>query len=201
MSPRPDVSEERRRQILDAALAVFARSGFSRARVEDIARETGLSKGTLYLYFDGKEAIIHAILERLFTLEMEDLEAIERAEGPVGERLLLLTRHFTADVERLQALFPVIYEFYAMAARQEAHRAFFQKYFKVYRESLAGLVQQGIDRGEFHAVDAGDVAIAIGSIYEGLALLWMVDPQAVQLEEQGAGAIRLLLRGLRRESE
>ena len=51
MSPRPDVSEERRNQILEAAMAVFARQGFEQARMDDIAQEVGLSKGALYLYF------------------------------------------------------------------------------------------------------------------------------------------------------
>ena len=45
MSPRPDVSEERRNQILEAAMAVFARQGFEQARMDDIAQEVGLSKG------------------------------------------------------------------------------------------------------------------------------------------------------------
>ncbi|HET7081061.1 MAG TPA: helix-turn-helix domain-containing protein, partial [Chloroflexia bacterium] len=57
MSPRPDVSEERKNQILDAAAAVFSRLGFHEARMDDIVRESGLSKGTLYWYFTSKDAI------------------------------------------------------------------------------------------------------------------------------------------------
>ncbi len=45
MTPRPDVSDERRKQILDAAARVFAQKGFHEARMDDIASEVGLSRG------------------------------------------------------------------------------------------------------------------------------------------------------------
>jgi AcrR family transcriptional regulator len=66
MSPRPDVSDERKDQILNAAERVFTRKGIDLARMDDIAEETGLSKGTLYLYFKSKGDLIIAILERIF---------------------------------------------------------------------------------------------------------------------------------------
>ena len=64
MSPRPDVSKLRKQQILDAAIKVFSRSGFEKARMDDIAEESGLSKGTLYWYFKNKDEIISNVLER-----------------------------------------------------------------------------------------------------------------------------------------
>ena len=54
MSPRPDVSKERKQQILDAAEDVFTRKGLDNARMDDIAKRTGLSKGSLYWYFKSK---------------------------------------------------------------------------------------------------------------------------------------------------
>ena len=54
MTPRPDVSAERTAQIVEAAIAVFSRLGFHKARMDDIAREAGVSKGTLYWYFESR---------------------------------------------------------------------------------------------------------------------------------------------------
>ena len=65
MSPRPDVSEARKEQILAAALAVFSRLGLAQARMDDIVAEAGLSKGAIYWYFTGKDEIIAAILESI----------------------------------------------------------------------------------------------------------------------------------------
>ncbi|HTO69606.1 MAG TPA: TetR/AcrR family transcriptional regulator [Myxococcota bacterium] len=72
--------ETRKEQILEAALRVWLRDGFSSAPVEAIAREAGLGKGTLYLYFPNKEAILAAAVER-FSL----LPAIEELVGKLRE--------------------------------------------------------------------------------------------------------------------
>ena len=64
----PKISEEakeaRRSQIVDAAVRCFARTGYYATTIEDIVRETGVSKGALYLYFPSKEALYLAISER-----------------------------------------------------------------------------------------------------------------------------------------
>ena len=56
--------EARPDEILDAALSVFVEQGFTAARVEDIARRAGLSKGAVYLYFPSKEAMLNALVEQ-----------------------------------------------------------------------------------------------------------------------------------------
>jgi len=49
-------------EILDAALKVFAEKGYAGARMEDIAKRAGVTKGTIYLYFDGKEAVFKTLV-------------------------------------------------------------------------------------------------------------------------------------------
>jgi AcrR family transcriptional regulator len=198
MSPRPDVSEERRTQILEAAMAVFARQGFDQARMDDIAQEAGLSKGALYLYYKSKDAIIAAILQFFFTRAMKKLQSFLESEEPpsVREQLLRLNQYYIAEMKWMVSLLPLSFEFYAVAARQKTVRQFLKQYFKDYREVLAALVQRGIDRGEFRPIRAELVAIAIAALYEGLALLWMVDPDATQWEQTGESSLLLLLDGL-----
>jgi AcrR family transcriptional regulator len=198
MSPRPDVSEERRNQILEAAMTVFARQGFDQARMDDIAQEVGLSKGALYLYFKSKDAIISAILQFFFSRVMKKLKGFLESEvqPSVREQFLRLNQYYVAEMKWMVSLLPLSFEFYAVAARQKAVRQFLKRYFKDYREVLATLVQRGIDRGEFQPVQAERVAITIAALYEGLALLWMVDPDATQWEQTGESSLLLLLDGL-----
>ena len=61
MAARADRQADRRRQILDAAVKVFARNGFHRARVGDIAEEAGVAYGLVYHYFSSKEALLETI--------------------------------------------------------------------------------------------------------------------------------------------
>ena len=196
MSPRPDVSEERRTQILEAAMAVFAQKGFNQARMDDIAQEAGLSKGALYLYYKSKDAIISAILQFFFSRAIKKLQGFLESEEQlsVREQLLRLNQYYIAEMKWMVSLLPLSFEFYAVAARQRTVRQFLKQYFKDYREVLADLVQRGIDRGEFRPIRAERVAIA--ALYEGLALLWIVDPDATQWEQTGESSLLLLLDGL-----
>lgn len=196
--PREDLSEEERKsQILDAAQEEFAEHGFDEARMDDIARRSGLSKGGLYLYYKSKDALIAAMLRRLFTWEMRGVHALLKADGTAAERMHSLTRTFAADLERLSAVMPVMLEFYAVAARQRSVRQYLGDVLGDYRATLSALIRQGIEHGEFRAVNTDDVAVALAALYEGLILLWVIDPHAVQWQAQADFAVRLLLDGLR----
>lgn len=63
MARTPKVVEDRREQIIDAAMRVFSQKGFTRATNKDIAREAGITPGLIYYYFESKEALLKAILE------------------------------------------------------------------------------------------------------------------------------------------
>ena len=199
MSPRPDVSEERRNQILEAALRVFARLGFHESRMDDIAQESKLSKGALYLYYKSKDAIIAAILRFFFEQEFKRLQAfvaIEREES-VTEQILSLTRELTTAMDWMQQLMPIAFEFYAIAGRNQDVRQFLKGYYADYRKELARLIERGIERGEFREVDAQATATTLVALFEGLALLFFVDKEAVHWKEQIELSARLLLEGLK----
>jgi len=197
MSRHPDASEIRRNQILDAATKVFVRLGFQHARMDDIVEESGLSKGTLYWYFKSKEDIINAISRRLFTGELENLEGLLEAEGTVSERLMQLTNYRVAGLKRMSNLVPIIFEFYAVAVHQQWVKQFIGEYFKHFRGLLEDLINQGIDRGEFYPVNAAETAISFASMYEGLTIHWLMEPETVQWDILSENSIPMLLNGLK----
>lgn len=59
----PEAKEQRREQILVAAKAVFAANGFHRTTIGDVAKATGVSYGSIYWYFDSKDALFHALMD------------------------------------------------------------------------------------------------------------------------------------------
>src|SRR5579859_6622086 len=63
MARTPKVVEDRRDQIIDAAMRVFAQKGFAKATNKDVAREAGITPGLIYYYFESKEALLTAIIE------------------------------------------------------------------------------------------------------------------------------------------
>lgn len=203
MSPRPDVSEERKNQILEAALAVFARLGFQSARMEDIAGQAGLSKAALYLYYKSKDAIIAALLKYFFAQEFKGLQAIVESdpESSARSQLLVLTRRMAGAMTWMRRLMPIAFEFYALAGRDKEVRQFLKEYYGAYRDELVRLIERGIKQGEFRPVDAQSCAITFIALFEGLALLFFVDSEATTWEEQIERSIELLLEGLKLPTE
>lgn len=74
-------------EIIAAADRLLARYGYRRMTVEDIAREANIGKGTIYLHFPSKEAVILAVINRHIDATLEVLRQIAAGSGPAGERL------------------------------------------------------------------------------------------------------------------
>ena len=197
MSPKADVSEERKSQILDAAMKTFAEKGFHKTRMSDIADASGLSKGSLYWYFDSKDAIILNLLERVFEPEIKDLENLLQDERSAEERLLIYTERGGEDIIKMLKWMPLLYDFIALAFRQEIIKKIISKYYQKNLNSLVTLIQQGIDDGEFEIDSALEAAIAVGSIIEGTVMLWLYDPDNIDIIGHIRSNTNLLLNGLR----
>ncbi|MEN8173801.1 MAG: TetR/AcrR family transcriptional regulator, partial [Chloroflexota bacterium] len=195
MSPRPDVSEERKQQISEAATTVFSRLGFHKARIDDIAAEAGLSKGTLYLYFKNKDAIITSLLANLFERELSDLQSLKDDPRPAADRILSFVDLTTDDILKWQRFIPIMYEFLSRISRQSIVQKAFKTYLNSYMALIIPIIQQGIDSGEFKAVDAHEIAVTLGAIIEGTILLWVFDSELVNLERHVSSGVQLLLEG------
>ncbi|MGE5139027.1 MAG: TetR/AcrR family transcriptional regulator [Rudaea sp.] len=196
MSPKPDVSAERKNQIVESAIAVFARRGLKEATMDDIVAESGLSKGALYWYFKSKDEIVGAIVDYFFNLELAGIRALPEAPGSARERLRQLTQLTIAEVRRVRPVIPVVYEFYSLAFRNKGVQKVLRRYLSAYLEILAPLVQQGIERGEFRSVDARQISIALGAVLEGTLLLWAFNPKGFPLEAQLEAGLQAILTGI-----
>ena len=146
--------DERPQELLDAALALFVEKGFAATRAEEVAQLAGVSKGTLYLYFSSKEDLLKAVIAQHLSARISD-GAAQAAEfsGSSAELLRsLLTGWWTqlydspaSGVFKLVITevrnFPEIADYYQREVVLRAH------------DLLGQVVQQGIDRQEFRAVD------------------------------------------------
>jgi TetR/AcrR family fatty acid metabolism transcriptional regulator len=87
LTDRSIAQEEKRKQILDAAVRVFARGGYHGSRVGDIAEEAGIAHGLLYHYFDSKEAVLHAIFRENWGELLVRFGEVAAADEPAPEKL------------------------------------------------------------------------------------------------------------------
>jgi len=197
MTKRTDLSEDRKNEILDAALEVFSETGLSDASVDDVVRRSGLSKGTLYWYFKSKDRLVGALMKRFFAQELEKVRQLQQGRGTVRERLLRYSREVVAVVKRMPRALTL--EFYAVAVRQKTVRKFLGELYARYCSELAAVVREGIDRGEFRKVDTAQTAAAITGLCEGLILLWALEPNVFPFEKFFEASMRTMLDGMKPE--
>lgn len=148
---RPD---DRPQQILEAAFRVFGRRGLHRATLDDVAREAGITKGTIYLYFPSKAGLFTAMLRARITAVIPTVEESDgRAEPPLEDRLAAIGR----DLYRFLSS-PAYLAMFRTVVGEAAQ--FPEVAAEVYREGvlaanrrLAAVIQAGIRTGACQGVD------------------------------------------------
>ena len=191
--PRPDVSDERIPQILNAALKVFNRKGIVATRMEDIAREAKLSIGGVSWYYKGKDEVVLAIMDKVIDEDVAVLTSLLNEQGTVRERLLGYVR---ATAKEGTEYLPLVYELYGEAQRNLKVRKHIQKYLQHYRGALAQIIQQGMDGGEIRSGDANAIATTLAAVYEGTLELALLDPQGVDAEQAIIQAVGFIFDGI-----
>ena len=96
MTDRSIAQEEKRRLILDAAVRVFARTGYHSCRVGDITEEAGVAHGLLYHYFTSKEEVLETVFRDTWTEVLDAFTVVEGSDDPPREQL----RHVAAILLR-----------------------------------------------------------------------------------------------------
>src|SRR5258705_6345321 len=91
---------DKRRQILDAAITVFARQGFNACRVSDIADEAGVAYGLVYHYFKSKDEVLNELFSERWSLLLAAIEEADRSAGLTPRAKLEAVAGFIVDSYR-----------------------------------------------------------------------------------------------------
>jgi AcrR family transcriptional regulator len=165
-------ADERPREICAAALEIFAEKGFAAARLDEIARRAGVSKGTLYLYFKDKEALFRAVVQSAIAPNIEAVtSAISAVDAPFAEVVRMLLAAFAEREARL----PIG----AVAKMVVGESRNFPELARVWHDevasraigAIAALIERAQQRGE---VKAGDPRLYAFSLMGPMVLgaLW-----------------------------
>jgi TetR/AcrR family fatty acid metabolism transcriptional regulator len=102
------IAQEKRRQLLEAAVRVFARKGYHASRVGDIAEEAGVAHGLLYHYFESKEQVLDTIFRETWSELLATVHSVEKSGQPAREQLrqvaAILLRAWRRDPDLVRVL-------------------------------------------------------------------------------------------------
>lgn len=175
LSRRRKEKEDRREAILAAAREIFFEQGIGRATVDAIAAKAEVAKGTVYLYFESKEAMLANLLLEGLEIVHNDLEAAYAAPAPSSEaRLRHLANAYYAFYERDNDYFRLMMAFDRGQFREALSK---DLYDTILHRSLGGLrwlvqvIEQGMVSGEFAAGDPRHTAGAVWAALNGVLVL------------------------------
>jgi AcrR family transcriptional regulator len=177
---RKQSQERTREELVAAAARVFARRGYHRATVEEIAAEAGFTTGAVYSNFDGKEELFLAIADRQVRDRVAEIEAVADAaerQGDAGAEAAVQFRAFLEADPDWPLLF---YEFWSLSVRNPELQGELAKRRDAIRDALADtLTRVASELGLELRFPAPALATAIAASLNGLAFERAADPEAL----------------------
>jgi len=162
-SPVEAPGNDKRTRILDAAQSLFLRYGVKRTALDDVVREAGIAKGTLYLYFDSKDALFAAIAERLCTEMFKNAEDAIASSASITSRIVGCLDAYIGAMHRLAAQSPHIAEL------TESKEALASATYGAFDLKMRNLLRKVLRDGGIERGDAVEMffAAALGTLRTG----------------------------------
>jgi AcrR family transcriptional regulator len=172
-APAP-VATDKRRQILDAAIRVFARQGFHSTRVSDIADEAGVAYGLVYHYFSSKDEVLNELFSERWSLLLGAIDEIDRSEGSPREKLggvaAFIVDSYRYDPELMKVIIVEV-----TRAANSFGRTHLPEIRSAY-ESIAKIVADGQEEGVFRRdVDPSFASMSFYGAIEQLLSGWIFE--------------------------
>lgn len=203
--PRQRRKEARPAELMAAALDLFVEKGFAATRLDDVAARAGVTKGTLYLYFDSKEALFKAAVENgIVPLIDEAMRQLEGYQGSMANLLADILQRWWRDMGATSlggipklivseaGNFPEVAAYYHDAVIKRGEQL------------IKGILLAGVERGEFRSIDV-EAAYHVVIAPVLMLMIWRhsfaacgegIDPDRYLMAN-----IDLVLNGLRKPTE
>lgn len=202
-APRKRRKEARPSELLEAALHLFVEKGFAATRLEDVATRAGVSKGTLYLYYENKDALFKAVIQEGIIPVIAENEAIAaKHSGSSFDLLDILLQNWWNKIG--QTAFAGIPKLMVAEARNfpELATYYYENVISRGKALVASALRRGMERGEFRAMDIETtVDVVIAPIL--MLLIWRYSMNCCQSNESDPQSylrihMDLLRQGLRK---
>ncbi len=165
----------RRAQLTKAAYKVVAQKGYNDFTIKDIAEEAGLSTGLVHYYFKNKEELLFKLLKEMNSnLRYNLKKALTELTEPKDKLMAFCDEAFEL-VDKEKAYFHVLIDFWARINHDARIRQANVKLFQSYRDEISSIIEEGIAKGVFAAMDVKITSVIIISLIQGTIIQYVID--------------------------
>lgn len=191
----------KKREIVQAAVKIFAKRGVANTKMADIAQAAGIGKGTIYEYFKDKNEIFTESFSRF--LDMTDTiigKRLLRLSDPV-QKLKAMVSGFTEIISDFgYDYIEVMFEFWAEGIRSKHENGVelidLNKYYVDYRRITKAILDEGVRLGKFKEMDTQLTASILIGAFDGLMLQWVLDQSIFSIDEAVTHLLDEFLKGI-----
>ena len=203
VTPRTVDKDQKRRDILEAAIKVFAERGVNHFKMIDIAKEAKIGKGTIYEYFRDKDDLILGCFGYFVGHYTEILGAMEESNLPPDKRLERMIREsfdfFITNMDFTR----IIYDLWALLVHTDGDKHIMDQFGPMQDKALQQLesvIQEGKNQGIFGDVDPKGVALIIHGMIDGILFQYKTGLIDYDYKKMIEGIIEMIMHGILKKS-
>ena len=193
--------EERKSQIMEAAMKVFTRKGYANARVDDIVDSSGLSKGAIYHHYDGKKDIFLALIEHWETQTFPNFYSRNSKERSASNTLRDFANEIIGAFKSRSYVFHAEVEFWSLSNQDDEVRRRSQELYEKIINLFELVINKGIREKEFIQIDSRVAAIYILSVFQGINWFCIFNDKKLKAEDYIRESIEMVISGITTEKE
>ncbi len=196
--PKVVDKQEKEKQILQAALTVFAQKGFAATKMIDIAKQAQIGKGTLYEYFKHKEDLFFKTFLFLFEhYDQKFQQKLAQLTNPTDKLCLIVQTYFVEFSQKNFEFMEILMDFWMASARQNQKQNFsLLQLYKDYRNLISQILQDGIKQKQFRPHHTEHYASMLLAILDGLFLQLFLDKKVFDLQEMASSICEMFFNSL-----
>ena len=197
--------EEKKEKIIFVAMSLFAKKGFAKTSMADIAKEAGIGKGTTYEYFKGKEQLFFETFEWFvqYSEKTANLSLKNLAPKTAVEKIRVFSQSVLVSLKESEEFFPLILEFWAASSSskyRDRMKCIFKDLYKGVGNIFIAIIKEGIANDELHSeIDIDSVVPAIVGAWDTIGLqAWFYEgnTEEFDMEKTMNSFTDLIIKGL-----
>ncbi|MFQ6677146.1 MAG: TetR family transcriptional regulator [Fidelibacterota bacterium] len=177
------LQNQRKEQILDAALKVLIQKGYEQSRMDDVVDVSKLSKGAIYWYYKSKKEMYLDLVNYWVLHYSVTLNHIVEENAPPSRQLQDLFQYFIDQYESDPQPFFALTEFWSMSQKDIDFKNKLQKVYTNFLELIEGIIEQGVTSGEFKQLNVRMTALSIMVNIESINWFTLFDEHGVSVRE------------------